>query len=101
MSLTPEQQTQKELAIANAKANYASKLRTLAAEMKTLFDNSENLRAFYLDNDYQVGGANEIVDSDVFEYRFSEADLHTFATLLEQVINFADSNRATINKIRQ
>lgn len=85
MTLTVEQQAQKDAATVARKREWASRARSLAREVRNTLTHATEMLGEYSHNEMQPSGANELTDADLSEFPIEPADLHAWVGLLAQL----------------
>lgn len=89
------------------KTTYAYEVIRIVRRLAEMADIVDERHQAFFDNQFQSGGANEIVDGDLTDFSVSAADFTAGITLLEQFKNFKNNAAvtqadylATMNKLR-
>lgn len=95
------------MAIDNQGKAFVQRVQGNAQRLAVEVETAEDMKAIYYDRAYNSGGANELTDEDLAEFNITAAQLASYVTLCEQLVNMRDNAAvtqgdygATLNQVR-
>ena len=91
-----------------SKSDFAGVIREAASTLANIGDSVSAYKGVYFDNEFEPGGANEIIDNDLTGVGITAEELGNTLTTLNSLTNWLDGttvtaadNRAVLNQVRQ